>query len=481
MAFSITKEELEHKGYVPFNYNIRKIGNNTLVVAEHGQWAILDDGEFDLLENGIIKNDSELFKMLEEKGIILTLKNENLITDYYKQRMSFLNQGVSLHIVVLTRKCTHKCVYCHASAKNASSSEYDMDKETAKKTVDFIFQSPSQCITIEFQGGEPLLNFDILKFITDYSKEKNKVAKKDLRLALVTNLEPMDEEKLNFLMENDVSICTSLDGPEELHNKNRIAEKKEFNSHKNVVEWASKIRKRCEDEKKNWTISALMTTTKESLKYPKEIVDEFVKNKFRNIYVRPLNGLGFSNDNLKKVGYSAEEFINFWKKCADYIIELNSKGIFIKESMIGIMLTKILGKRDANHVDLRSPCGACISQLAYNHDGNIFSCDEARTLKEDVFMIGNVDEKYSDVVACDKSCTIVSSSIIDSNACAECAWKPFCGTCPVVTFSETNSLIPIIPEDSRCRIHDAQFQYIFEKIQDDDFQKVIKRWFSLGS
>ena len=45
---------------------------------------------------------------------------------------------------------------------------FDMDKETAKKVVEFIFQSPSKQITIEFQGGEPLLNFEIVKFVVDF-------------------------------------------------------------------------------------------------------------------------------------------------------------------------------------------------------------------------------------------------------------------------------------------------------------------------
>ena len=319
MAFSITKEEIINRGYVHFNYNRRKIKGKNLVVAEHGGWAALEDRELEILESGVIEKGSELFSLLEEKGIILTLKNSDAIEDLYRQRMGFLYHGVSLHIVVLTRRCTHRCVYCHASAKGSKSREFDMSVETAKKTVDFIFQSPAHCITIEFQGGEPLLNFEALKFIVKYSKEKNASAKKDLRITVVTNLQIMDEEKLGFLMKEDVSICTSLDGPEGVHNLNRPAEDKSFNSHKNAVEWIKKIQERCKKEKKSWTASALVTITRNSMERINEIIDEYAALGIETIHVRPINMLGFSKENFNSIGYSAEEFIEMWKKAADSV------------------------------------------------------------------------------------------------------------------------------------------------------------------
>ena len=170
-------------------------------------------------------------------------------------------------------------------------------------------------------------------------------------------------------------------------------------------------------------------------------------------------------------------FIDFWKKCADYIIELNKKGVRIRERTMVIILSKILGQQDAGYTDMRSPCGACLSQLAYDYDGSIYSCDEGRDF--DIFKVGNVSQEYPEVVGCDKSCMIISSSVISNTSCDECVWKPYCGICPVIGFSETNSLIPSVSEHFRCKVHDAQFNYIFEKIQDSEFQKIVKSWISL--
>jgi His-Xaa-Ser system radical SAM maturase HxsB len=482
MAFSITSSEILNREHVPFRYNTARISDENLVVADHGKWVMMSDEELDLLENGIIENDSALFHILEEKGIILTLKNEERITDFYRKLFGFLSHGAALHILVVTNACTHNCIYCHASpvAENSKRRKL-MSKETAKKAVDFAFQSPSRYITLEFQGGEPLINFEVIKFVVEYANEKNKTEKKNLLFRLVTNLQLMDEEKLDFLVKNNVSICTSLDGPEELHNSNRAANDRNFNSYENIIRWVKKIQERCRAEKLPWDISALVTITRKSMGMHREIIDEYVKNGFTKIFIRSLNRLGLSRKNHGNIGYSAEEFIDFWKKCADYITKLNESGILITESMMWVILSKILTDMDPNYVDMRSPCGAGISQIAYDHEGNIHCCDLGRTVEDDIFCIGNVNQKYSDVFGSSNMPELVSASILDTFACAECPWKPFCGTCPVFTFGETNSMIQN-GHDFKCRLHAAQFEYIFGKIKDTDFQeKIIKKWFSLKS
>jgi hypothetical protein len=68
-----------------------------------------------------------------------------------------------------------------------------------------------------------------------------------------------------------------------------------------------------------------MTTTRLSLKYPKEIVDEFISRGLGSMFVRELNPYGFAVKTNKALGYTSEEFIEFYTQCLDYIIELNPK------------------------------------------------------------------------------------------------------------------------------------------------------------
>ena len=105
-----------------------------------------------------------------------------------------------MHIIVVTKRCNHLCVYCQAGRAEFQNEKYDMNEETAKKTVDLIFQTPAKSFTIEFQGGEPLLNWKIIKFIVEYAKTKNEIFKKRLNFSLVTNLSLMTDDKYKYLI-----------------------------------------------------------------------------------------------------------------------------------------------------------------------------------------------------------------------------------------------------------------------------------------
>ena len=139
----------------------------------------------------------------------------------WRTRNEHLDQGPGLHILVLTLRCNHKCLYCQSSAAGEGAKKTDMPLKTALKSVDFAFSSPNPAITIEFQGGEPLLNWAVLKAVTKYARKKAAASKKQLKLALVSNFTLMTEEKAKFLLENEVSLCTSLDGPADLHDRHR--------------------------------------------------------------------------------------------------------------------------------------------------------------------------------------------------------------------------------------------------------------------
>jgi hypothetical protein len=96
----------------------------------------------------------------------------------------------------------------------------------------------------------------------------------------------------------------------------------------------------------------------------------------------PLTRLGKANENWKNIGYKAEEFLEFYKKSLDYIIQKNREGIFLSEGHSNIFLKKILLNQPVNYMELRSPCGGAIGQLAYYYDGDIYTCDEGRMLSE---------------------------------------------------------------------------------------------------
>lgn len=467
----------EQTEYTTNNFRFRKFGKELLVTTDQGTWITLNKKELDLLMEDSVSDDRKLFTMLEEKGIIITEKNREAVIEKMRQKYGFLYQGTSLHIIVPTLRCNMNCIYCHANSRPENSNGYDMDEETARKTVEFIFQTPSQCINIEFQGGEPLLRFDIVKVIIEYAHELNKRYKKLLVISLVTNMTLMDDKKLQYLIEKDVGICTSLDGHKELHNKNRPFGKGD--SHAAAVKWIKKI---MEEYRKrgieNRRANALITITKFSLPYWKEIVDEYERIGIGDIFFRSLNNLGSAKSSWDRISYTAEEYAEFWRKTIDYVLELNKKGKNIREWFTWIMLRKILNGEEPNFFEQRSPCGAAIGQLAYNYNGDIYSCDEARMTGDDVFLLGNVKKDvYRDIMTSGQVCALIASSVNDTQICDSCVFKPWCGLCPVCNYAEHGSTIAKIPETSKCKIFKSQFEYIFDKIMNDNESgKIFQKW-----
>lgn len=443
------------------DFNARKIKDKYFLTTKHGSFCVLSKEEYMAVKKKIVNTKSSLFKKLEEREIVINENNLSEIKKLMKKRKEFLFTGTSLHIIVVTLRCNMNCVYCHASSKSLQEKSYDMSEETAKKTVDFIFQTPNDSITIEFQGGEPLLNWEVVKFIIDYSKEKNKLFKKNLVITIVTNFSFMTDDKMNYLIDNEVQICTSLDGPKHLHDENRPLLKK--SNYDEVVFWIKKINEVYKKKNSNNKLGALVTITKKSLNYSKEIIDEYINLGFEFIHLRFLNNLGRS-EKENSIKYSSDEYLKFWKKSVEYIKEKQNKGIKIHERFVELILEKILKDEDPGYLDLRSPCGAIIGQLAYDYDGSIYSCDEGRMLGEDLFKVGEVKTStYKNVVSCDNTCQIVNASLLENfSTCKVCAYNPYCGVCPVCNYAEKNNIIASVSQTDRCKIYKFQFDWVVE-------------------
>jgi len=441
------------------NYRYKQFGNKYFLTTDHGSFLVLNSKEFNNLKQNSL--DDKLKTKLFNAEILLDNNNISEAVRLTKNRNHFLFNGTSLHIVVVTLRCNMNCIYCHASSKYGEDSKFDMSLDIAKKTVDFIFQSPSEILTIEFQGGEPLLNWDVVKFIINYANQKNSIMKKKLNISIVTNFSLMDEEKMNFLIDNSIGVCTSLDGPKELHDYNR----KFLNgsNYESVIYWIKIFNSEYNDKGLKSKVNSLVTLTKKSLKFYKEIIDEYIALGIETIHLRFLNNLGNASKIWEEISYSADEYLDFWKKSIIYINELKSKGIKIDERIYTLFYNKILLEFDPGYLDIRSPCGAIIGQLAYNYDGNIFTCDEARMLNDDLFLIGNVNDRYENLVTCDKSCAIINSSINDQFICDTCVYKPYCGVCPVCNYAEQGNIIGKISQTLRCKVFKEQFDFVVKE------------------
>jgi len=467
--------------YVTTRYWSHKFNEDKiLITTEHGAWVILSKNEFDLLRCGDLTEDLNLFRNLEEKGIIITENNNDTVVNYYQKRFHHLFNGINLHVVVPTLRCNHNCLYCHSNSKPMSAKNYDMDENTAKGIVDFILQSPASSLTIEFQGGEPLVNFPIVQYIIEYAKRKNcskksdefgwYVGRKNINFNIVSNLTLMDEAILDYLIKNKVSINTSLDGPKKLHNKNR--KYSGGGSYDKVVYWIDFIKR---EKRYPFFGAAMPTITRHSLEYSKEIVDEYMQHSLNSLFLRPLNIAGTTITAWKKIGYTPEEYIEFWKESMEYILKTNSQGtLFYNEETFSI-LRRIVTLKPPFNACLGSPCGACLIQAAYNQWGDVYTCDEARS--NEIFKLGNTKkDSYKKVFTSGDALNFIALTSGKSALCDACEWSPYCSPCLVSSYGEQNNLISKLPKDFVCKIRKAQTEYVFKKLIFSENDKKTMLW-----
>lgn len=468
---------MTEKPYFLLPFDFIEISDKEVLVNELGDMIISPKGTVQKIVDRTLPKD-DIYKSLVANFFI----SEQMIpplAEVYAERLRekkrFLESWTGLHIFVMTLRCNQNCVYCQASSQNEESAGCTMSKETMAKSVELMFHSPSDSITMEFQGGEPSLVPDLIEYGIQLAEEKNKAAQKEIHYVLCTNSIHLTERMLEICKKYSVVISTSLDGPAFLHNSNRGKK----DSYEKVVAGIEKGRMAVGPDK----VSALMTTSVEGLNYPIEIVDEYVKLGFHAIFLRALNpyGLATHNDNWSEY---TDRFIEFYKKAFEHILELNRRGIYFVEEFAAIILRKMLTPYCTGFVDLQSPAGVINSVLIYNYDGGVYCSDESRMLaefKDYTFRLGSVNDKYEDLVFGKKAKEIANTWANEALAgCSDCALKQYCGADPVRNYSTQGDMYGNRATSLLCRKNKAIIEYLISLIieRHDEVMPIFRSWLS---
>jgi sulfatase maturation enzyme AslB (radical SAM superfamily) len=218
-AFEVPEKRLEH---LPFRFERRD--GDYLVSNMVGDFVVLTHNEFDRVVDLRIAPGDGLYEKAYAAHLITRQgqhAQHQLLALRLRSRMAFLRQMTPLHLFVVTLRCEHSCPYCQVSRQSTDRSRYDMSEETAQRALKIALASPSARIKIEFQGGEPLLNFGLIEQIVLAAKAAAPASGKKLDFVIASNLALLTDEHLAFCKTHDVLLSTSLDGPADLHNKNR--------------------------------------------------------------------------------------------------------------------------------------------------------------------------------------------------------------------------------------------------------------------
>jgi radical SAM protein with 4Fe4S-binding SPASM domain len=225
-----------------------------------------------------------------------------------------------------------------------------------------------------------------------------------------------------------------------------------------------------------------MTTTEASLLCPEEIVDEYVRQGFSSIFLRPLSPYGFAVKTGMVRKYTTEQWLEFYRRALAHIIELNHGGTPFREEYSSLILRKMLTPFPTGYVDLQSPAGIGIAGLVFNYDGDIYASDEARMLAESGdrrFRLGNLEaDSFEDVMLSDTLGNLLAETMTEGvPMCEDCGFQPYCGSDPVYHHATQGDAVGFKPSSGFCRKNMEVMRHLIRLLEDDErAASVLRAW-----
>ncbi|EJO5348229.1 Cys-rich peptide radical SAM maturase CcpM [Clostridium botulinum] len=413
---------------------------------------------FDVNKSRILKTDELTFKVLsnelnEKKEFIISesekekaLKSINKLRlagflssnrpkqivhpadDLLEDRLKSMVERITLQI---TQECNLRCKYCvysQDSPLQRHHSNKKMNFETAKKSIDFLFNHSigRSRVNISFYGGEPLLQFDLIKQCVEYAKKK--FAGREVTYSLTTNATLLNDDIIEYFVNNKFMITISLDGPKQIQDRNRhfVNGSGTFDT---VITNLKKIRDNYPEFYKTLGINAVLDQS----------ADYNCSNEF------------FTTNPVAKDAIILHTFINdqlFVEKTSfseEFIINSNYSRFLMYLSMINKISGKSISRFDLNDlIQLKRiskslsgdegsintkmhPSGPCVAgeyKLFVDVNGQLFPCERVSENFK-VMRIGHIDTGFE----VDKIKNIVNIGKLTEEECKKCWAIEHCSIC----------------------------------------------------
>ena len=461
---------------LPFRFT--RLNGKELLVNEAGEFLFVPAGTVQRLTNEQLDTNTELYRDLKAKHFVYDESSSpllDILATKVRTKFDHMCGGTKLHIFVVTLRCEHSCEYCQVSRQTETRGEFDMSTSTADRAIAMMMDSPARAVTLEIQGGEPLLAFDVIQYIIPRAQRQALEKGKDLDIVVCTNLACVTDDILKYFRDEGVKVSTSLDGPAFLHNKNRP--RPGGNSYEKAIEGIERSRAILGME----SVAALMTTTAASLDYAAEIVDEYVRCDFHSIFLRPISPYGFAIKTRHRTGYEMGRFLEFYKQGLAHILKVNRGGYRIAEVYTQILLTKILTPHGTRYVDMQSPAGEAWNVLVYNYDGDVYASDESRMLAEMndfTFRLGNVHkDTRRTIFTGDAALQLFQASCNQALAgCSDCAFQSYCAADPVYHHATQGDMYGNRPTSGFCARNMEVIKQLFSIIEENDRETMRILW-----
>ena len=158
---------------------------------------------------------------LKDEGKLFSPDTFSSIATSLKDKTSGVVKALCLHVA---HTCNLNCSYCFASQGKYSGERAIMSEEVGKKALDFLIENSGtrHNLEVDFFGGEPLMNLDVVKNLVAYAREREKECGKNFRFTLTTNGVLIDDDLIDFANREMSNVVLSLDGRKEIHDRFRV-------------------------------------------------------------------------------------------------------------------------------------------------------------------------------------------------------------------------------------------------------------------
>lgn len=310
----------------------------------------------------------------------------------------------------IAHDCNLRCKYCFAETGEYKGGRMLMSRETARKALDFLMVSSKNRHNLEVDlfGGEPLMNFDVVKDVVAYGRELEKKFNKRIHFTITTNGVALNDEIIDFINKEIFNLVISIDGRKWVHDAQRVTPNGK-GSYDMIVPKAQKLIKQRGD-KEYYVRGTYTANNLDFTEDVKALVDlGFEQISVEPVVLKPDEPFAINDDNVDKA-------IAEYDKLLEYVIERDRMGkpFNFFHFMIDLDDSPCLVKRTLG-------CGVGVEYVAVAPNGDIYPCHQF--VGDENFRLGNVYEgKLNDEIRQ----KYLECNIFTKDRCRNCWAKYYC-------------------------------------------------------
>ena len=369
-----------------------------------------------------IKECYEQVKELEKQGKLFSPDTFEPMAGKLKEKTSGVVKALCLHVA---HTCNLNCSYCFASQGKYHGERALMSFEVGKRALDFLVENSGtrRNLEVDFFGGEPLMNFDVVKKLVAYARSIEKEKNKNFRFTLTTNGVLIDDDVIEFSNREMSNVVLSLDGRKEVHDKFRVDYAGNGSWEKIVPKFQKFVQAR---GGKNYYMRGTFTHHN----------PDFLED------VRAMLDLGFNELSMEPVVCAAGDpseltqddlpiVLKQYEKLAELMIEREEAGkpFTFYHYMIDLKGGPCIYKRI-------SGCGSGTEYMAVTPWGDLYPCHQF--VGEEKYKLGDVFGGVTNKPAQDE---FASCNVYAREECKDCWAKLYCsGGCAANAYHATGSV-----------------------------------------